>query len=81
MKPQPRTSDLATPPGAPVPLVDGAPGSRSPQPPRTGGPELSPSFPSRDAHLSPPEIGEDGGVAGRGRSELFKRPFLLHPDL
>ncbi|XP_035239189.1 la-related protein 4 isoform X2 [Anguilla anguilla] len=72
VKPQPRTSDLASPSGSPVPLVDGTSGARSPLPPRTGGPELSPSFPSRDAHLSPPEISEDGGLAGRGRRGPFR---------
>ncbi|XP_061114475.1 la ribonucleoprotein 4Aa isoform X2 [Conger conger] len=72
VKPQPRTSDLASPTGAPVPLVDVSTGPRSTQPPRTGGPELSPSFTSRDAHLSPPEISEDGGVAGRGRRGPFR---------
>ncbi|KAJ8257483.1 hypothetical protein GJAV_G00186080 [Gymnothorax javanicus] len=72
VKPQPRSSDLAPPTGAAVPLVDGPAGPRSPQPPRPSGPELSPSFTSRDAHLSPPEIGEDGGLAGRGRRVPFR---------
>ncbi|KAJ8370044.1 hypothetical protein SKAU_G00100720 [Synaphobranchus kaupii] len=72
VKPQPRTSDLASPTGAPVPLVDGTTGPRSPQPPRTSGPDFSPSFPSRDAHLSPPEMSDDGGLAGRGRRGLFR---------
>ncbi|KAG9340269.1 hypothetical protein JZ751_021712 [Albula glossodonta] len=72
VKPQPRSTDVATPTGAPVPLVDSSTGLRSPQPPRTSGPELSPSFPTRDSHLSPPEASEDTGVAGRGRRGPFR---------
>ncbi|KAJ8397038.1 hypothetical protein AAFF_G00010920 [Aldrovandia affinis] len=72
VKPQPRASDLAATSGAPVPLVDGSTGSCSPQPPRTVGPEPSPSFPPRDAHLSPPDISEDAGAAGRGRRGPFR---------
>ncbi|XP_062397275.1 la ribonucleoprotein 4Aa isoform X4 [Sardina pilchardus] len=73
VKPQSRASDGTPSPVAPVPLVDGLTGLRSPQPPTSSGPalgtaELSPSF----AHLSASEPSDDNGMANRGRRSTYR---------
>ena len=76
VKPQSRSSDGAPSPVAPVPLVDGLTGLRSPQPSAGSGTalatsELSPSF----THLTASEPSDDSGMANRGRS--VGSPYLL----
>ncbi|KAL2104101.1 hypothetical protein ACEWY4_000969 [Coilia grayii] len=73
VKPQSRASDGAPSPVAPVPLVDGLTGLRSPQPPASsvptlGAAELSPSF----THLTASEPSDDTGMANRGRRSTYR---------
>ncbi|XP_028849183.1 la ribonucleoprotein 4Aa [Denticeps clupeoides] len=72
VKPQTKT-DGSPSPVAPVSLVDGLSGLRSPQPPLSSGhvlgtAELSPSF----AHLSSSDPSDDSGMANRGRRSTYR---------
>lgn len=83
VKPQSRSSDGTPSPVAPVPLVDGLTGLRSPQPPTNSAgpslvsaPELSPSsfshLTAAAAATTTTEPADDSGMANRGRRSTYR---------